>query len=383
MQRLPSEPWLYRKMVHPPEPAVQNGALVEVRNRDGTLLGRGLLNRKSEIAIRMLAGPAEPGTFDDILARRLRQARRLREDVLRLRSRTEAYRLVHGEADGLPGLAVDIYGHVAVAMVYSLGYIHHGPSVESALGRLPGIERVLFRADPRVAAKEGFSLPDPPAGQKVIIREDQVRYEVDLAEGHKTGLFLDQRENRRLVAGLAEGQRILDVCTNAGGFALSCAATGRPKSVTGVDLDEKALARARRNGEINKLKVEWVHADLFPYLRERTAAGERWPRIVLDPPRLTKGRKDLGKALNQYFDMNQLAISALAPSGLILTCSCSSAVTETAFLEVLKNAASAAGRQVRILGLYGASPDHPVAMNHPEGRYLKAALLQATESYGG
>ena len=377
MPRLPHGPWLYRKMVHPPDARVPNGSLVEVRNRDGVLLGHGLLNRQSEVVIRMLAGPTESGGFREILRDRLRSALYLREDVLKLRSTTNAYRLVHGEGDRLSGLIVDRYASTAIVLLHSLGYVHHGAMLEEELLSIPGIDRVVFRADPHVAKQEGFSVPAPTEERPVLVQEGPVRLEVDLVHGHKSGMFLDQRDQRRLFASMCTGQRVLDLCTNTGGFALHSAVAGKAKEVIGLDLDEAALKQAAANAKLNGAKVSWLHADLFPYLRERAAASEHWPRMVLDPPRLAKGQKDLSKALRQYHDMNRLAIAALSPRGLLLSCSCSSVVTETAFHQVLHEASLQAGREVRVLGSYGAAPDHPWVTGFPEGRYLKAVLLQA------
>jgi 23S rRNA (cytosine1962-C5)-methyltransferase len=366
-------------MVHPPESRVPNGAFVEVRNRDGELLGRGLLNRQSEVVIRMIAGPTEEGTFAEVLRRRLQDARALREEALKLPDVTNAYRLVHGEGDRLSGLIVDRYGPVAVVLLHSLGYVQHGQLLEEELLRIPGIDRVIFRADPHVSKQEGFHLPPPESQEPVPIREGKVRYEVDLVSGHKSGMFLDQRDNRKQFSELCLGQRVLDLCTNVGGFAISAAALGKAKDVTGVDLDETALAQARHNAQLNQARVSWVHADLFPFLRERIEAKDRWQRIVLDPPRLAKGAKDQSKALRQYADMNRLAIAALAPRGILLTCSCSSVISESAFLNVIHSAGAAVGRELRVLRITGAAPDHPWAMGYPEGRYLKAVLVQAAE----
>ena len=377
MASLPQGPWLYRKMIRPPDSRVPNGALVDVRDRKGKLVGRGILNRQSEVMIRMLTGPKERDPFEAILKRRLKRAQRMRTDLLNLERRTDAYRLVHGEGDGLSGLVVDRYGPVCVVAVHSIGYVYHGEVVEKALLRLQGVEQVYFRADDQVCRQEGFRLPDLPAGVTVTIRENHISYEVNLSEGHKTGFFLDQRENRSRLGGLAKGRRVLDLCTNSGGFALS-AVKGSAKVVTAVDLDEKAIAMARRNARLNKMKVKWVHGDLFDFLRDRAGAEGQWPLVVLDPPRLAKGRQDLDKALHRYRDMNRLAMGAVEEDGVLLTCSCSSIVTEQAFIGVVTAAARQANRTVRVLGTYGAAQDHPWALDYPEGRYLKALLLQVS-----
>jgi 23S rRNA (cytosine1962-C5)-methyltransferase len=373
---LPSGPWVFKKRLQRPDGAVAPpGAYVGVRDLDGRLLGRGLYNRRSEIALRVLGGPDSPENLRDLLRERLRQAVHLRENTLGLQRHTDAYRLINAEGDSLSGLVVDRYGDTCVASVYALGWINAAEMLEATLGDLQGVDRVLFRADQRTQKLEGFRLPDPEPGQETTIREGRLRFRVDLSEGHKTGLFLDQRDNRARVAGLSQGRTVLDLCTNAGAFALSCCGPGRSGAVTAVDLDERALLAAERNAKLNKLRVRFEHADLFPWLRARIESGDRWDAVVLDPPKLASGPKGVDKACTRYRDMNRLAFQVCSPGAIMATCSCSGAVSEGQFLSVVRAAAQQAGRKARVLELSGPAPDHPVALDFPEGRYLKCALL--------
>jgi len=299
----------------------------------------------------------------------------LRTDVLELPRQTDAFRIVHGEGDGLSGLVIDRYAETCVVSLYAAGWMKAAEILEAEIQKLDGIDRVLFRADARTQKLEGFRIPDISPGERARIREGKLRYEVDLATGHKTGLFLDQRDNRKRVASFARGRRVLDLCTNAGGFALSCRGPGKARHVTAVDLDEDAVAAARRNARLNNLRIAFQHADLFPFLRERVEAGDQWDLIVLDPPKLAHGKGEVDAALTRYQDMNRLALSAAAPGAIMLTCSCSGAVEESAFLGAVRRAAVDAQRSVRVIELRGASSDHPVALDFSEGRYLKGALL--------
>ena len=371
----PSGPWVYRKMLGMPEISVPNGSFVGLRNRQGRLLGRGILNRRSTIGFRIIAGPEEPASFSALLRRRFAEALAIRTDVLGLPRRTDAWRLVHGEGDGLSGLVVDRFGPVAVAGIHSVGYVTQAEDVEQALLALPDIERVVFTADERTQRLEGFRLPPTDHGAPVTITEDRVKYRVHPGGRHKTGFFLDQRDNRRLVGSLAADRNVLDLCCHAGGFAIHASGPKRARSVTALDLDEEALSEARENARLNKVRIGFVHADLYPWLREQIAGDRRWDLVVLDPPKVVKSREELSKGLRAYEDMNALALAATSPGGLLLTCSCSGQVSEAVFLEVLARAARTAGRRVRVLEVRGAAPDHPFTLDFPEGRYLKAVLL--------
>lgn len=372
--RLPKSPFVYRKMLEPAPSQLQNGAYALLVSRQGEPLARGFLNRRSEIGFRVVAGPDGPEGVEDLLSRRIQDAWRLRTELLKLDATTNAYRVVNAEGDGLSGLTLDRYGKTCVAGVYSIAYIANAEALERVIKRLPGIERVHFRADERSQSLEEFRLPKPEPGLEETVREGAIEYRVDLSSGHKTGLFLDQRENRALFGGLAKGRNVLDLCTNAGGFAL-VAAHARATSVTAIDLDEVALERARGNARKNKLTIDFQHADLFPFLREKTASGTRFEAVVLDPSKLAKHRGEAREALMTYREMNVLAMKAVAEGGVLFTFSCSGSVSESEFLEMLQRAADEAGRRVRVLEIRGAGPDHPIAMDFPEGRYLKGVLL--------
>ncbi len=376
-RQLPYGPWIFRKMVLYPPHKIPNGSFVGIRDKQARLLAHGFINRRSEITFRVLGGPGDTD-FRALLRARLTAAHDFRTQVLKLHEVTDAARIVHGEADGLSGLIVDRYGTTLVVLIYTLGWVRHADVLEAELRRLPGVERLVFLADPRSAEIEGYTIPAPPKGLSQQIREHGVTFQADLSEGHKTGVFLDQRDNRSLVSRYAHGRRMLDLCTNSGGFALHAKKRGHAKSVTGVDLDEKAIAAAQRNAKLNQLAIEWVHADLFDYLRARTAAGDNWDLVVLDPHKLAAGRGEVEAALSRYRDMNRLAFEAVKPGGLLATFSCSGAVSEDQFIGVVHEAARLAKRHAKVLHFLCAAPDHPVNLDFKEGRYLKGCLIHVT-----
>jgi 23S rRNA (cytosine1962-C5)-methyltransferase len=191
---------------------------------------------------------------------------------------------------------------------------------------------------------------------------------------HKTGFFLDQRDNRKALAGFCAGRRVLDLCCNTGGFAVYAKALGGADEVVAVDLDEQALALARQNANLNQARIRFVQADLFSWLRDTLATGQRFDVVVLDPSKQTRDREALDYALKRYLDMNRLALQAVASGGLFLTCSCTGLVGEEAFLDTLRRAAWQAGRVLQVLRISGAGPDHPFLAHVPEGRYLKAVF---------
>jgi 23S rRNA (cytosine1962-C5)-methyltransferase len=280
---------------------------------------------------------------------------------------------VNSEGDGLSGLVVDRYAGVLAVQILALGWYRRAVEIKDALRAALPARAVVVLGDPEVERIEGFRvLGGSGAEAAVEIREHGVRFLVDPSRGHKTGFFLDQRDHRRRMQERARGRRVLDLFCYAGGFSLA-AARGGAAAVRGVDLDEEAVALARENAARNgsPAAVTFEHADAFDALRD--ARPGEWDLVVCDPPKLAARRDDLPGALRKYEDMNALAFGKVAPGGLVVSCSCSGLVSEEEFLSVLGRAAIRAGREVRVLELGGAGPDHPWSLSHPAGRYLKVA----------
>ncbi len=366
-------PWFYRKMIRRPEEPIPAGSAVRVVDRGGRKVGIGFYNHRTELALRMLTRETGPTDPDALLLDLLDRAIQLRHEVLDLPAVTDGYRLAHAEGDGLPGLILDKLGDAVVAQVFSLCVRQRIDALgERLLSRWPKL-RLVMTDDATARKREGFEpAPRPPRVETDVV-EHGVRYRVVAGHGHKTGFFADQRDNRMRVRQLARGRHVLDLCCNAGGFAIH-AALGGARSVRAVDLDEEVVEIARGNARANRQEVELEHGDAFDVLRD--AKPGRQDLIVLDPPKWASGKGEVDAALRRYRDLNRLALQKLASGGLLATFSCSGAVSETKFLATLRDAAMDAGRDARILFQGGAGPDHPVAVECPETRYLKAVFLE-------
>ncbi len=236
--------------------------------------------------------------------------------------------------------------------------------------------RLLLMQDPDAAEREGMERIAPPRPVSVEVHEHGLRYAVEAGGGHKTGFFADQRDNRLLLRTLAAGRTTLDLCCNSGGFALNAMAGGA-KSVLAADLDEEMVEQTKGNAARNKLRLQVEHADAFDLLRD--VPEGRFDLIVLDPPKWVRSRDDLEAGLQRYRDLNRLALQKVKRDGIIVTCSCSGSVDEHVFLRMLDEAGAQAGRSARVLALRGAGPDHPIALDCPQTRYLKVAFLQVRQ----
>jgi 23S rRNA (cytosine1962-C5)-methyltransferase len=373
-------PFVFKKMVagvaRGPRP--RDGDLVRVVDRDERPIGFGLWNGRSQIALRMVAWGTEPPGAEHWGAK-LADAVDLRRGVLALDEVSDAYRLVHAEGDGLSGLIVDRFADVLSVECFSLGMYQRIGPIAGVLAPLAGTAHLRVHVDERIALAEDFPgrpVASPGAPASVAIREHGIRYRVKFEGGHKTGFFCDQRDNRRDLARWCADRSVLDVCCYTGGFALNALIRGRAREVTAVDLDEKAIAVARENANLNQVRLGLVHADAFGYLRQMAANGRDYGVVVLDPPKLIPTRAEVSLGKRKYFDLNVLAMGLVEPGGLLLTCSCSGLLPAEEFLYLLKAAARKAGRSARVLAVTGASADHPVGLDALEGAYLKAAWLR-------
>lgn len=376
--RRSAHPWIFQKMVDKPAERIPPGSIVEVLDRDGQFAGRGFYNGHSRIALRILSDDPAEVVDEAFFAARLARAIELRRGWLGLDAVTDAYRLVHSEGDGLSGLVVDRFGPVIVLEFFSAGMFRLRDSLMAALNVHFPDSRFYWFADEHVQKQESFDChtPEPPASE--VISEHGVRFRVAPGSKHKTGFFLDQRDNRKYLASFCAGKRVLDLCCNSGGFGVYAKAAGGAEEVVGLDLDEGALALARQNAGLNSVRLRFVQSDLFPWLRDTIAAGQRFDVVVLDPAKQTRDREEVDYALKRYLDMNKLAIQAVAPGGVFLSCSCTGLVSEADFLECLRRAAWQTKRTLQVLRISGAGADHPFLMHVPESRYLKAVFCRVT-----
>lgn len=360
---------------------------------EGQRLGYGIYNPRAEIVVRILQlGDSPPD--ESFWQSRLAQAVRLRRELLKLDEVTNAYRVVHAEADGLPGLVVDKLGDVLSAELFSLGMFQRAEAILQQLAPMLGIKHTLIRPGPQVHGQEGF-LADPIASPelpgRVTIEEYGTRFRVEFEGGHKTGFFCDQRENRAQLARFCAGRSVLDLCCYTGGFAVQAKRLGKAAEVTGVELDEHPLALARENANLNQVRVNFVQADVFAYMRDMIQNGRQYDVVILDPPKLIRSRREIEEGTRKHFDLNRLAMQLVRPGGLLLSCTCAGLLPETEFLRLLHSAARQAvpqspeggprnyiGRTLQILARSGAAADHPVASNCPETEYLKAVWMCLT-----
>ena len=371
-------PWVFSNEVAEVQGAPTDGGLVEVADFRGAFLGRAYYNRKSLICARLLTRGR-----DDVdvafFARRLERAAKLRESAY---PGAQAVRLVYGESDQLPGLVVDRYGDVLAVQVLTLGIEARADLVREALAQVFRPRGVMRMADSPLRALEGLPLERGvwwgEVPERILVDLDGFSVEVDLHGGQKTGLYLDQRENRRRAGGRAAGQRVLDLFCYQGEWALH-AARGGATAVLAVDSSAPALAAAARNAERNGLadRVTFRQGDVFDIVRQLERTGERFGLVLLDPPALIKSRGALAAGARAYRELNRAAMGLLAEGGTLVTSSCSHHLDDPLFRQVLIEAARAARRPFRVLDWAAESPDHPQLLAVPETHYLKCAVLQA------
>ena len=370
-------PWIFSRGIASGLDGADAGEPVRVLSASGSFVAAGYCNPRTTIAVRVL-------TLDDVPVDRVLVDRRVEEAVALRRAalpaELTAYRVLTGEGDRLPGVVVDRYGDFLVCQFLTAGAARLADATVAALVERVGPRGVFERSEGAVRTEEG--LPGargvlageaPPA--RIVIEESGDRYLVDVEHGQKTGFFLDQRESRTRVRALAAGRHVLNAFAYTGAFSVAAARAGAA-GVVSVDTSRPALALAEAAWVENGLDPalgRFVAADVFEFLRATT---ERYDLIVLDPPPFVRRRRDLSSGLRGYKDVNLQAFRRLQPGGWLLTSSCSQHLTREDFRQVVAAAAADAGRPARVVADAGHPPDHPVALAHPEGLYLKTLLLQ-------
>ncbi len=373
-------PWIYEDEITGADSGIENGSIVDVFGQKGNWLGSGFWSQTSKIRVRLLSDNANETFGEAFFRRKVQYAVQYRRDVMQ--DDFEVCRLIHGEADGLPGLTVDRYHNILVSEVASCGTQKHIDVIYDALREMiPGIEGIYERNESPLRLKEGLpqykgwygdTHPDTCIFE---IEENGIRYEIDVENGQKTGFFLDQKYNRLAAAKIARGRRVLDCCTHIGSFALNAAKAGA-SYVCAMDISESALENARRNARHNGLQIDTVQGDVFEVLPQMIEDHARFDMIILDPPAFTKSRKTFANARNGYRRINRDAMRLLKRGGYLATCSCSHFMPKEEFIRMICDAAKDAGVSVRIIEQRGAAPDHPVLPAVPETEYLKFVLLQ-------
>jgi 23S rRNA (cytosine1962-C5)-methyltransferase len=366
-------PWVYRDDLEE-DPKLAAGELAAVFGPGDRFLGQAFYSRASRIALRFVtSGPQSvDGAF---WAARLQRALDYRRRVVR---DTDAYRLLFAEADGFPGLIADHYAGHLVLQAHHPGMERRLPQIIPLLIDQLAPRSITLRHDAEVRLLEELPLEvktiHGELPEAVQVREHGVNLRVDVRAGQKTGLFLDQRENRAAAALLSRGE-VLDAFAYQGAFALHLAP--RAQRVTLVEASEAALARARENARLNGLdNLEPVKENVFNFLKAAVAAGRRYDLIVLDPPAFARSRRDRAAAQRGYKEINRRALQLLKPGGNLMTCSCSYNLSEPEFLALVREAAADAGRQAKLVERRGAAQDHPALLSLPESLYLKCFILE-------
>jgi 23S rRNA (cytosine1962-C5)-methyltransferase len=378
-------PWIFSGSVARIEGDPEDGEIVDVRDKDGEWLARGLLNRNSQITVRLLTWDEGQAVDDLFWRRRLQDAIAARARLARDPA-TNAYRLVHAESDYLPGLIVDRYADFLVVQFLALGMAIRRGEIVAALADLLEPQGIYERSDVDVREKEG--LPEaagPVWGEeppdRLEIRENDHRFWIDVRGGQKTSFYLDQRENRAQLPPFCAGTTVLDGFSYTGSFGVYAAAGGAAQ-VTFVDSSAPALQMAWDNMLLNGRDPEvhdFVEGDVFSVLRDYRSAGREFDVVVLDPPKFAPSVRDVDRAARAYKDINLLAFQLLRPGGVLFSTSCSGGVSMDLYQKIVFGAVLDAGRKAQIVGYLRQGSDHPVALTFPEGAYLKGLKCRVVE----
>lgn len=380
-------PWVYEGEIVKEDTSINNGDIVDISNEKGKYLGSGFYNNNSKIIVRLLSRNANDLFDEDFFRRRISYAIDYRLTVME--NELNAFRVIFGEADEMPGLTVDKFNNILVVQILSLGMELRKSMIlkllyEEMIKRNFDIKGIYIRNDVDIREKEGleeykgwFDLGfDNPKETKTTIIENGIKYIVDFENGQKTGFFLDQKYNRMAIRRIAKDRVVLDCCTHTGSFAMN-AYLGGAKSVTAMDISDKALEDAKENFKLNNMNIDTVCGDVFDILKELSEnKKKKYDFIILDPPAFTKSRKTIDKALKGYQEINYLALKCIPRGGYFATASCSHFASPELFLNAIFKASIEAGVKLKQVSYTGAAFDHPVLLGVDETKYLKFYIFQ-------
>jgi 23S rRNA (cytosine1962-C5)-methyltransferase len=369
--------WIFSNELVDVPKHIPAGEVVALYSHSNRFLGIGFFNPHSLISFRLLS-EVQQEVSQAFFEARLQQAYNLRKKLYP-ESRTNAFRLIHAESDRLSGLIIDKFDSVFSVQTFSAGMEKHLPNICNALKSLFSPKAIVIRNESELRLMEGLSqykrVEFGSLNGTVEIYDEDLFYEVDVLNGHKTGFFLDQRENRKAIRPFAQNADVLDVFTSDGGFALN-ACKAQAKSVLAIDASDDALARTTRNAERNGFsQLQTLKADAFNVLEEFVKEKRQYNLVMLDPPSLTKSKKTVATALQAYRKLNRLGISLVKPGGFFATSSCSHHIGESEFFETVQKASNDAKRECVLLQKSSQAPDHPVLLAMPETKYLKFGLF--------
>lgn len=375
--------WIYDNEIDRIEGSFENGDIITVADFDGYILGYGFINTRSRLTVRMLSRKKDAVIDQAFLEMRIRNAWEYRKQTVD----TESCRIIFGEADFLPGIVIDKFSDVLVVESLALGIDRLKPAILSILQNVliedgVKIRGIYERSDAKVRLKEGMErfkgFIGEPFDTNVEIRENGIRYLVDVMDGQKTGFFLDQKYNRLAIQKLCRGKRVLDCFTHTGSFALNAAAAGA-REVIGVDASEHGIRQAVKNAALNGFsdRVSFLCADVFELLPRLEAQGEQFDVVILDPPAFTKSRNSVKNAVRGYREINMRGLKLVRDEGFLATCSCSHFMTPELFTEAVRQAAVSTRRHLRQVEYRAQSPDHPILWSGDDASYyLKFYIFQ-------
>ncbi|MBR3563865.1 MAG: class I SAM-dependent rRNA methyltransferase [Clostridia bacterium] len=375
-------PWIFGSDVVRQDEGIENGSLVDVISEKGKYLGTGFISLESKIRVRLLTRDYQVSIDDAFFKRRIEYAWNYRKTVMK--DQLSCTRILFSEADQLPGIIVDRFNDVLVSEVLTFGMDAHKDVIYDSLLKVlkedgVSVRGIYERNDVSSRRLEGLSEYKGWYGEtdhgetETVINENGVFMRVDFENGQKTGYFLDQKRNRKKVAEISEGRRVLDCFTHTGSFAINCALNGA-KSVTAVDISETAIENARRNAELNGADIRFITGDVFKVLEE--VNRKEYDLIILDPPAFTKSRDRTRNAYNGYLEINSRAMKLLPRGGYLCTCSCSHFMPHELFEKMLSEAMQKTGIYLKMVSVSRQAEDHPIMLNIPETDYLKFYILQ-------
>ncbi|ALO35010.1 23S rRNA methyltransferase [Colwellia sp. MT41] len=379
---LRKHPWIFSKAINKIKGKPMLGDTVDVFDSKGNWLAKGAYSPESQIRIRVWSFDENEEIDRDFFFNKLQKAQ-LRRDWFIAQGKLTGYRLIAGESDGLPGVTIDKYDNFIVCQLLSAGADFHRYTIVSCLTELYPNCHIYERSDVDVRKKEGLEpvtgwLTEPQESTECIIEEYGIKIYVDIATGHKTGFYLDQRDSRLTAGKFAKGKTILNCFSYTSSFALHCAANNA-KEVINVDVSQAALDMGKRNLALNGLtdaNVSFVKDDVFKLLRKYREEKRRFDMIILDPPKFVESKAQLTGACRGYKDINMIAMQLLNPNGILLTFSCSGLLDASLFQKVVADAALDAKRKVYFVERLQQAADHPISSNYPEGYYLKGLVCQ-------
>jgi 23S rRNA (cytosine1962-C5)-methyltransferase len=374
-------PWVFAGAIDAVAGEAADGDVVDLVSHAGNFIARGLYNSRSKLRVRLYTWSEAEALDEGFFRAQLASAIALRRDLLRLIGPRQACRLVFSESDGLSGLIVDQYDRWLVLQLTSLAMANRRDLIADLLDELIGAEGMYLRTERGIGQLEGLELHDGllrgsvPA-EPVVIEEDGLRFLVNLAEGQKTGFYLDQRDNRRAVARMAAGKRVLDGFCYSGGFALHAARAGAA-AILGIDASDAALKLGRGNAELNGLAgVTFEKSDVFDGIDRLVAAGQRFGLVVLDLPKFARTAGAVDEALRGYRRLASQSLRLLDAGGVLAMCCCTGLIGRDTLHELLAQVAAEARRPLQILESRGPAPDHPVSATCPKTAYLKCVICR-------